>query len=91
MKKFWKTWKSHGVLKKLLEISKSPLFKLLIIILENSDSVKKQKEKGKEKLRKRQISDKMQELKEKKRKIQLKKQNELEGIEDEIHELIKAR
>ena len=33
----------------------------------------------------------MQELKEKKRKIQLKKQEELEGIEEEIHQLIKAR
>ena len=35
--------------------------------------------------KKRQISDKMQELKEKKRKIQLKMQKELEGIKNEIH------
>ena len=33
----------------------------------------------------------MQELKENKWKIELKKQKELEGIEEEIHELIKAR
>ena len=33
----------------------------------------------------------MQKLKEKKRKIQLKKQKELEGIEKEIYELMKAR
>ena len=33
----------------------------------------------------------MQELKEKKRKNQMKKQKELEGVEEEIHELIKAR
>ena len=33
----------------------------------------------------------MQELKEKKRKIQLKNQKELEGIEEKIHKLIKAR
>ena len=33
----------------------------------------------------------MQELKEKKRKNQMKKQKELEGVEEEIHELIKPR
>ena len=33
----------------------------------------------------------MQELKEKKRKIQLEKRKELEGVEEKIHELIKAR
>ena len=56
-------------------------FKLLITILEYSNAIKKQKEeekeKGKKNLRKKQISDKMRELKEKKRKIQLEKQEEL--------------
>ena len=52
-------------------------FKLLIIISEYWDAIKKQKEKGKENLRKRQISEIMQELKEKKRKIQLEKQKEV--------------
>ena len=33
----------------------------------------------------------MQELKEKKRKIQLEKKKKLKGIEEEIHELIKAQ
>ena len=33
----------------------------------------------------------MQKFKEKKRKIQLEKQKELEGIEGEINELIKAQ
>ena len=69
-------------------------FKFLIIILEYSDAIKKQKEeetkKVEENLRKRQISDKMQELKEKKLKIHLEKQKELGGIEEEINELIKT-
>ena len=33
----------------------------------------------------------MQELKEKKRKIQLEKLKEFEGIKEEIHELIRAK
>ena len=69
--------------------------KLLIIIWKYSEAIKKQQEEDKEdwkgNLRKRQISDIMQELQENKRKIQSGKQKELEGIEDEIHELIKAR
>ena len=72
-----------------------PYSKLLIIILEYSDAIKKQKEgekeKGKENLRKRQISDKVQELKEKKWKIQLEKQKELEGFEEDNQELIKGQ
>ena len=63
-------------------------FKFLIIILEYSDALKKQKEemktKRKENSRKRQIWEKIQELKEKEPKIQLEKQKELVGIEEEI-------
>ena len=65
---------SHGVLKKCW---RSLHFKLLIIILEYSDAIKKQNEgeneKGKENLRKKQLSEKMLELEEKKLKIQLEK------------------
>ena len=78
-----------------VEITKQMMLKFRNARNQYSDALKKQKEeekeKGKENLRKRQISDKMQELKEKKRKIQLEKQKELEDVEEEIHELIKAR
>ena len=74
---FRKTSEKPG---KLMEFWKNDLkfwsrlyFKLLIIIWKYSDAVKKQKEeekkKGKENLRKRQISNKMQELKETKNSI----------------------
>ena len=71
---------------------KSPLFKTLnnYFRIFRYYQKTKRKRKGKENLRKRQI-DKIQELKEKKRKIQLEKQKELEGIEEEIYELIKVR
>ena len=67
-------------------------FKLIIDISDYSDAIQIQKEEEKEKVKensgKRLIWDKMQELKEKKWKIQLKKQKEREGIEEKIHELI---
>ena len=70
-------------------------FKLSIVILEYSNALKKQKveEKTKRniKLEKRRISDQIWELKVQKGKIQLEIQKKLEGTEEEIHELIKAR
>ena len=85
MEKF-EFWKTSGKPGKVVEFWKNDFkfwscfyFKLLIIILEYSDAIKKQKEEekenGKENLRKRQILDKMQELKEKENSIEKSKRN----------------
>ena len=71
---------------------KSPLFQIFnnyFRIFRCYQKKEEEKEKEKENLRKKQISDKMQELK--KQKIQLTKQNELEGNDEEILDRRAAR
>ena len=82
---FWKNLEKSWNFETRLEIFKSPLFQTLHYNFIIFRCYKKRKNRRKcKKIEKRQISDKIQELKEKKRKIQLEKLTELEGIKEVV-------